>query len=112
MSIINKFITPDLKTRLLGKLKPFFAKNREKIILTLGVIVITIIGFCLGRYSIKTHPNNLGDLKGEINVPVKNEIKKQKEEMQKNVDEATSDDINEEGIEEAKEDAVSEIDEE
>lgn len=101
MSIINKFAPPSLKTRLLGKLKPFFDQNREKILVTLGVVVVVIVAFFLGRHSTKIQSNTLGGLKGEVNVPVKHEIKKQKNAVQENIDEtATSDTSEGEGEEE------------
>lgn len=100
MSTIQKFNVPDLKTRLFGKLKPFFDQNREKILLTIGVIGVVIAAFFIGRYSSKViSSTGLKELKGEINVPIKQEIKKQKDAAQEDIDETITDDTAEEGTE-------------
>ena len=111
MSIIQKFTAPDFKTRLFGKLKPFFDKNREKILLTLGVVIVALVGFFLGRYSIKTHSNDLNNLKGSVNVPIKEEIQKQKDKINETIDTSTED-IDKKGTDAVSDDAIDQIGEE
>ncbi|MEW6407501.1 MAG: hypothetical protein AB1465_02300 [Patescibacteria group bacterium] len=79
------------KNEKIEKIKKFFKKHQERIILTLGAILIAALAFLAGRLSTKPSSINFDkkSLKGQVEIPIKKEIQEQREKSL-NIDENTN----------------------
>lgn len=92
MSIpINPLQKP--KNEKLEKIKKWFKKHQERIILTLGAILIAALAFLAGRLYTKPLSTDTDldkkSLKGQVEIPIKKEIQEQREKSL-NIDENIS----------------------
>lgn len=90
MSIPINF-TQKSENEKLEKIKKWFKKHQERIILTLGAVLIAALAFGAGRLSTQqsSTKTNLDkkSLKGQVEIPIKKEIQEEREKQNLNNDE-------------------------